>query len=204
MSVDPTKQVFSPNSRVIITNEITGKDQAVSGSNANSMITNNRASVSTSKNSAMKSYVPLDVSKEPQKRKTWTQENWGGLKEGRIINEILSFKKQNQSQDATTLKTGSEVIDIKTGKRHRVIVKQLDVAKRRVGKASYFGGMGISPRNVSIQQPYKYVVGGKSYSLEEFKQKFGIPIFSEMKTDTTTNTGFSVQRLTPSSVTPIQ
>ena len=128
--------------------------------------------MSTSKTAAMKSYVPIQISREP----SLTMSRGPG--DIRRVNERLSFTKQNNSQDITPIQTGSEVIDIKTGKRHRVIVKQLDVAKKK-----QFTGSGFV--NISIEQPYKYVIAGKSYSLDEFKDKFGIPLFSEIETDST-------------------
>ena len=42
----------------------------------------------------------------------------------------------------------AEVIDIKTGKRHRVIVKQLDVSKKKE-----FSGAGFIPRKISVESP---------------------------------------------------
>ena len=191
LSVDPAQQLFSPNSKVMIINPATGSEQLVSGSVYNNIKDNVGVKISQSKNSAMKSYVPLDVSRESSLSIS------RGPGDVRRINEVLSFKKQDNTQSSIPLQSGSEVINIKTGKRHRVIVKPLDVTKK-----TKFAGSGFV--NLSIEQPYKYVVEGKSYSLEQFKERFGVPIFSEMKTDTTTNTGFSVQRLTPSSVTQIQ
>ena len=185
LSTNPKEQVFSPNARVVITNKTTNQEQLVTGTVANSLKNNMNATFSASKIAAMKSYVPLQISREPSLTIP------GGVGDIRRVNERLSFTKQNQSQEATPLQTGSEVIDIKTGKRHRVIVKQLDVSKKK-----QFTGSGFV--NLSIEQPYKYVIDGKSYSLDEFKNKFGVPLFSEIKTDSTE------QRLEPFSVKEIK
>jgi len=187
LSINPAEQVFSPNARVVITNKITNQEQLVTGTVANSLKNNMNATFSASKTAAMKSYVPLDVSREPSLTIP------KGPFDTKRINERLSFKKQNNTQAITPLQTGSEVIDIKTGKRHRVIVKQLDVSKKKE-----FSGAGFIPRKISVEQPYKYIVAGKSYSLDEFKDKFGVPLFSEIETDSTE------QRLTPFSVEEIK
>jgi hypothetical protein len=190
LSDNPEEQVFSPDSRVMITNKITGQEQLVTGSVANSLKNNMNATFSASKTSAMKSYVPLDVSREP----SLTIPRGAG--DVRRVNERLSFKKQNNTQAITPLQTGSEVIDIKTGKRHKVIVKQVDVSKKKYYISKRHGDI-----NLSLEQPYKYVVDGKSYSLDEFKDKFGVPLFSEIKTDST-GTRFSTQRLKATEVIP--
>ena len=185
LSDNPEEQVFSPNARVVITNKTTNQEQLVTGTVANSLKNNMNATFSASKTAAMKSYVPLQITREP----SLTIPRGAG--DIRRVNERLSFTKQNNSQDTTPIQTGSEVIDIKTGKRHRVIVKQLDVSKKK-----QFTGSGFV--NLSIEQPYKYVIDGKSYSLDEFKDKFGVPLFSEIKTDSTE------QRLKPFSVEEIK
>ena len=185
LSINPAEQVLSPNARVVITNPTTNEEQLITGSVYNSIKNNVGVSMSTGKTAATKSYVPLQISREPSLTIP------RGVGDIRRVNERLSFTKQNQSQEATPLQTGSEVINIKTGKRHRVIVKQLDVSKKK-----QFTGSGFI--NLSIEQPYKYVIDGKSYSLDEFKDKFGVPLFSEIETDSTE------QRLTPFSVEEIK
>ena len=180
LSTNPEEQVLSPNSRVVITNPTTNAEQLITGSVFNNIKNNVGVSIATSKTAVMKSYVPLDVSREPSLAIP------GGAVDVRRVNERLSFKKQNNTQAITPLQTGSEVIDIKTGKRHKVIVKQVDVSKKK-----YYINKRHGDINLSLEQPYKYIIAGKTYSLDEFKDKFGVPLFSEIKTDSTE------QRLTP-------
>jgi len=184
---DPKKQVYSIDTKVMFKFDIDkgGREQLVSGRVANELIKANQGLVSTSEESSKKSYIPIKVSRQPEINAPI------GV---RILNEQLSYSQQNAAQESVPIKTGSDVIDIKTGKKYKVIVKRLDTAKTKVLPGGGFIGL-------SIRQPYKYVINGKSYTLDEFKNKFGVPIYSDMEFDST-GTRFSTQRLKATEVIP--
>jgi hypothetical protein len=194
--------IYSDDAKVAITVQSGSGEmtQVVSGAQANQLIQSNRGRVSTSPESIKRSYVPIKEFTQPQPFQTTI----GSGRPEEDLYRQAGYTKQDETRQIAPIKSGDDVIDIKTGASYKVTIKKVDNPRRVWGRDTRMRfGMGryLSMDSI-VQVPYKYIVDGKSYTLQQFSSKFGVPLYQEAEVDSgqgTTDTGFST-RLKASSV----